>query len=165
MDVDLAALRERDDVDYLAESTTDEGGTFEYFSEIEGLVAVGIVNDAGAVLLMESAHGWRLPYGPVENGEDALAVAGRIAASLTGRESRGESIERVTEFSREHATTGETTTSYDVVIRVTPVSGEPVAANPDFGPWEDLVVEWFEEVPEDAYHEHGSAVSDIERFV
>ncbi|MFC7176098.1 hypothetical protein [Halosegnis marinus] len=98
-------------------------------------------------------------------GEDPLAVARRIAGTLTGVEVEDADFERVTEFTREHATTGETTTSFDAVVRVAPVAGEPTAGNPDFEPWEDLVVGWFAEVPDEAYHEHGSAVSDVERFL
>ncbi|MFC7234437.1 NUDIX domain-containing protein [Halosegnis marinus] len=163
--MEFERVRDRDDVEYLAETTTDEDGTWAYFAGIDGLVAVGVTNDDGAVLLMESAHGWRLPYGPVEEGEDPLAVARRIAGTLTGVEVEDADFERVTEFTREHATTGETTTSFDAVVRVAPVAGEPTAGNPDFEPWEDLVVGWFAEVPDEAYHEHGSAVSDVERFL
>lgn len=174
--LDPDSLRNRGAVEFREERTTVERAGFDYFASVDGLVAVGVTNEAGGVLLMNSPHGWRLPYGPVgenENeseNEDWVAVGRRIGAELTGVDvsiSRAERAARIThrlEGGCEDGGRGGTareTTSYDVVLRSTPVTGEPIDDDPRFGPWDELELDWFDAVPDDAYWNHGDAVDDI----
>lgn len=92
------------------------------------MVAVGITNDRGGVLLTNSPHGWRLPYGPVNADEDWMLAGQRVAEELTGVGvciARAERASRVTRCLENEE--GRKTTSYDVVLRAVPVAGEPVA--------------------------------------
>ncbi|WP_436912126.1 hypothetical protein [Halosimplex marinum] len=163
---DPSTLRDDPAVEYSETSTTDGEDAFEYFSEVEGLVAVGVTNDVGAVLLMDSPHGWRLPYGHVPSGADWLDRAAEIAATMTGSDPAAAEVRRVTAVTHELRTdTERIATSYDAVVGTEPVAGEPVADDPTFGEWTDLDLDWFAEVPDDAYHAHGDAVDDIERFL
>lgn len=163
---DPETLRDRADVDFHDEQTTDDPDTFDYFASIDGLAAVGVTNEAGAVLLMNSPHGWRLPYGPVGTDEDWVAVARRIVRELTEIDAEIARVERVNRLNRvESEESLRETTSYDIVLGSAPVTGEPVAANPSFGPWDELEIEWFDEIPADAYWDHGDAVDDIRSFI
>ncbi|WP_459194901.1 NUDIX hydrolase [Halosimplex sp. J119] len=163
---DPATLRGDPDVEFSAATTTDGEDAFEYFDGIAGLLAVGITNEAGAVLLMNSPHGWRLPYGHVDDGGDWSARTEEIGEILTGVDVTASEVLRVSEITHELRSDSErTTTSFDAVIGTEPVSGEPMAKDPVFGEWSDLELGWFDEVPEDAYHAHGDAVDDIEYFL
>lgn len=116
--------------------------------------------------MMNSPHGWRLPYGPVDADDDWIAAGRRVGAKLTGDSVTISGVERAAQITR-HLAGDETrqTTSYDVVLRTNPVTGKPVADDPHFGPWDELELEWFDAVPEDAYWEHGDAVDDIRPFL
>lgn len=163
---DPGALLDHDGVDGRTERHVDDPETFDYFADIAGLAAVGIRNAAGEVLLFDSAHGWRLPYGAVDPGADWVTAAGQFAAALTGREVDVTGVERVTQLAHRHENdTDRTTTTYDVVLRAGPVAGQPVVDDPSFGAWTDPTVHWFESVPEDAYHDHADAVPDIRRVL
>jgi hypothetical protein len=162
---DPDSLRTRSDVEFREEQTVDDQDGFDYFAAIGGLVAVGVTNHAGAVLLMNSPHGWRLPYGPVADDEDWLAAGRRLGETLTDAETAVDRVERVAQVT--HSTTGDDreATSYDVVLRMEPVEGEPLGTDPSFGPWKEVELEWFDAVPDDAYRDHGDAVEDIQLFV
>ncbi|MFT4885216.1 MAG: hypothetical protein ACI8U4_002738 [Natronomonas sp.] len=163
---DPDSLRHQAGVDFHEEQTTDDPDTFDYFAAIGGLAAVGVTNDAGAVLLMNSPHGWRLPYGPVEADEDWIRVGRHVGTELTGADIEIAGVERVTRLNRrEPDEEGRETTSYDIVLGTAPVSGEPVDDAPEFGPWDELEVDWFGAVPDDAYWDHGDAVDDIRSFI
>lgn len=164
--LDPDSLRNRADIAFREERSIDEPDGFDYFASLAGMVAVGITNDAGAVLLMNSPHGWRLPYGPVDTNEDWVVAGQRIVEELTGVSGSISRTERVTRITRRLETDEERkTTSYDVVLRSVPVAGEPVDNDPSFGPWDELEVGWFDTVPEDAYWDHGDAVDDIRSFI
>lgn len=163
---DPATLREDPDVEFTETRTTDGQDAFDYFDGVAGLVAVGVTNDAGAVLLMDSPHGWRLPYGHVDDGADWLARTAEIAETLTGVDATAAEVLRVNRITHELRTdANRTATSFDAVVGTDPVDGEPVAEDPTFGEWTDLELGWFDDVPEDAYHAHGDAVDDIEYFL
>lgn len=163
---DPSRLREESSVDFRSVRTTDGTDAFEYYSDTAGLVALGITNDDGAVLLMDSAHGWRLPYGGVDSTVDWLDRVAEIGRTLTGVDVTAGAVLRVTEITHELATDqDQTTTSFDAVVGTEPVDGEPIADDPTFDEWEDLELGWFDEVPDDAYHDHGDAVDDIELFL
>ncbi|MCU4743185.1 hypothetical protein [Natronoglomus mannanivorans] len=174
--LDPASLRGQEGVEFRDERCVDDREGFDDFASIDGLVAVGITNRAGAILLMNSPHGWRVPYGPVDpaENEDWVAVGRRIGAELTGVDvsiSRAERVGKITHRLEDgfedggREGTARETTSYDVVLRSTPVTGEPVADDPSFDPWDDLELEWFDAVPNDAYWDHGDAVDDIRTFL
>ena len=163
---DPSTCREDTDVEFSEAETTDGRDAFDYFDGVSGLVAVGVTNDAGAVLLMESPHGWRLPYGAVESEADRLATAETIGETLTGVPVTADRVERVTQITHRLRTDeAQTAVSYDAAVGTEPIDGDPVADDPTFGEWEDLKLGWFDAVPDDAYHAHGSATDDIERFV
>jgi len=163
---DPSTLRDESGVEYTEARTTDGGDAFEYYDTVEGLVAVGVTNEAGAVLLMDSPHGWRLPYGHVPDGADWLDRVAEIAATLTGVDAAAAEVLRVSAVTHELRNDPQrTVTSYDAVVGTEPVAGEPVADDPTFGEWSDLDLGWFAEVPDDAYHAHGDAVDDIEYFL
>ncbi|WP_247005020.1 hypothetical protein [Halosolutus gelatinilyticus] len=160
------SLRDRTDVEFGEEQCTDEQDEFDYFESIDGLVAVGVTNAAGAALLMNSPHGWRLPYGPVGADEDWVLAGQNVGEELTDVSVTIARAERVAQLTRCLANDEEReTTSYDVVLRTAPVAGEPVGDDPSFGPWDEVEVDWFDAVPEDAYWSHGSAVDDIRSFL
>lgn len=158
--------RRRTDADVASsdETAVDDADAFDYFDSIAGMVAVGVTDD-GAVLLMESPHGWRLPYTTVAPGEDWVAVAEEFAAALTGDAPAVDAVERVARITHRVEGGDRETTTHDVVVGTDPVDGRPVADDPAFGPWDELTVAWFESVPDDAYWDHEDAVADIERFL
>ena len=159
---DPRSVRNRADVEFREEQSVDDGDGVEYFASIDGLVAVGITNEAGAVLLMDSPHGWRLPYGPVDVDEDWVTAGEHIGEELTGVDVEIAGVERVARIThREESDDGREATSYDVVMRTIPLSGKPISGSPSFGPWDELDLEWFSSVPDDAYWDHGDAVDDI----
>ncbi|SEO57350.1 hypothetical protein SAMN04487948_103298 [Halogranum amylolyticum] len=162
---DPNALRTRSDVAFSEERTVDDREGFDYFAAIGGLVVVGITNHTGAVLLMDSPDGWRLPYGPVADDEDWLAAGRRLGETLTDAKIAVDRVERVKRVT--HSTKGDDreATSYDVVLRMRPVEGEPLGVDPTFGPWDELETEWFDAVPDDAHWDHDDAVDDIRLFV
>jgi len=163
---DPSTLREDPAVEYTEARTTDSADAFEYYDSVEGLVAVGVTNETAAVLLMDSPHGWRLPYGHVPGGADWLDRAGEIAATLTGVDAPVAEVLRVSAVTHElRSDPDRTATSYDAVVGTEPVTGEPIADDPTFGEWTDLDLAWFDDVPDDAYHAHGDAVDDIEYFL
>lgn len=167
--LDPDSLRERADVEFREERISAEREGFDYFASIDGLVAVGLTNEAGGVLLMNSPHGWRLPYGPVDEDEDWVAVGRRVGEELTGVDvtiARTERAARITHRLEDGREDDEReTTSYDVVLRGTPVRGEPIDDAPTFDPWDELELGWFDAVPDDAYWDHGDAVDDIRLFL
>ncbi|KZN23726.1 hypothetical protein A4G99_12735 [Haladaptatus sp. R4] len=163
---DPSSLRGRTAIEFREEQSVDEQGEFEYFASVDGMVAVGITNGAGAVLLMNGPHGWRLPYGPVDTDEDWTAAGRSVGEELAGVSLTITCAERVARITHREAGNEERkTTSYDVVLRTIPVTGEPIDDDPRFGPWDELEVRWFDSVPEDAYWNHGDAVDDIRLFV
>jgi len=159
---DPVALRDREDVEYRTEAVDATEGECDYFAEIAGMAAVGVTSEDG-VLLMESPHGWRLPYGPVQPDEDWFAVGERIASALTGRDATIAGVERANRIT--HRFDGRDATTHDLVLRADAIPERSTAADPSFGPWDDLTVDWFDRVPEDAYHDHEDAVSDIRVFL
>lgn len=161
--VDPDSFRGQPDTTFREEESIDEKDDFEYFRSLSGLVAIGVPSEEGDILLMNSPHGWRLPYGPVESGADWVSAARRFGTAMTARDITIETAERITKIDRQLKNGNAETTSYDVVLRAVPVKGQPVGRTPDFGPWADITLEWFSDIPEDAYWEHGDAVDDIER--
>lgn len=163
---DPDSLRGQSNVEFREERSVDDEETFDYFASIDGLVAVGIANEAGRVLLMNSPHGWRLPYGPVDSREDWVSVGQRIGEELTGTDVTIAGAERAAKITHhEQDDDGRGETSYEVILGTDPLNEEPVDAFPSFGPWDELELGWFDTVPDDAYWDHGDAVDDIRLFI
>lgn len=163
---DPDSLRGQTTIEFREERSVDDQQTFDYFASIDGLVAVGITNEAGMVLLMNSPHGWRLPYGPVNVGEDWVSVGQRIGEELTGTDVTIAGAERASKIThQEKDDDGREKTSYEVILGTVPLTEEPVDASPSFGPWDELELGWFDTVPDDAYWDHGDAVDDIRLFI
>ncbi|MFC7226970.1 NUDIX domain-containing protein [Salinirubellus salinus] len=138
---DVERLRANPSVLTRAEESVEDPEAFSYWDSLAGMVAVGVTNRDGAVLLMDGPHGWRLPYGPVEPTEEWPAVARRIARAVTGVGPEPSAVDRVSRHTHRHADTGRETVTHDVVVRAGPVEGTPIAATPTFGPWDDLTVD------------------------
>ncbi|WP_255151477.1 hypothetical protein [Halorarius halobius] len=146
------------------ETVVDDADALDYFDSIAGMVAIGARSD-DAVLLMESPHGWRLPYTTVAPDDDWVVTAERFAAALTGDAPAVAGIERVARITHHDEDGDRVTTTHDVVVGTDPVDGRPVAEAPAFGPWDEMTVAWFESVPDDAYWDHEDAVADVRRFL
>lgn len=162
---DPESLRDHPDVEFREERTVTQQTSFDYFASIDGLAAVGITNEEGAILLMNSPHGWRLPYGPINPEEDWITGSQRIGENLTGVTITVSGVERVAKITHYIEGSRHESITYDVIFRAVPLTGQPVASSPSFGPWDELELEWFDTVPEDAYWEHGDAVDDIRLFI
>ncbi|MFC5972543.1 hypothetical protein ACFPYI_14480 [Halomarina salina] len=164
------ALR-ADDAVTVAESTaTHASDEFDYWTRLDGILVLGVLDTDGNVLLMDSSHGWRLPFVAVE-GSDWASVARTSAEALTGVEVTVESVERVEcvehrpDDSADRVDSVTRTVTHDVVVRTTPVAEGSLAATPRLPDWGELTVDWFGAVPDDAYRDHDETVADIERML
>ncbi|WP_435362184.1 hypothetical protein [Haloarchaeobius sp. DFWS5] len=175
--LDPAELHDHSDITTRTEAATVDDEAFAYREAHAGMAIVGVPSDTGSVLLMRSPHGWRLPYVPVRRDADWLAVVREAGAAMTGEAVDFAAAERVCEIT--YRLDGETASTaavehddekrndekqvigHDVVLRASPVSGEPVAANPVVHPWGELTLSWFDSVPDDAYAAHEDTVPDI----
>ena len=160
---DPESLRRQSGTTFRDEQSVDSTDDFEYFRSIAGLVAIGIPTEGGQILLMDSPHGWRLPYGPVEPGADWAAVARQFGTEMTGKDIAIDTAERIARIERRLENGNEETTSYEAVLRAAPVEGQPVNPTSAFGPWNDVEIAWFSSVPDDAYWDHGDAIADVRR--
>jgi hypothetical protein len=163
--LDPETFRDDDAVDFRSEQSRCDIEDFAYFASIAGMVAVGVVNDAGRVLLMDGPHGWRLPYTPVDPEADWVETAEAFAGELTGRPVEMDDVERVAAVTNSLTMGPEKTDTFEVVLRSVPIDGDPVVEACCAGPWEDLDLGWFDVVPDDAYWDHDAAVDDILRVL
>lgn len=132
--LDAHSLRDREDVEFRAETRTVTRPEFETAYDLESRVTVGITNDRGEVLLVnEGARGWTLPGAAVGANEDWERAGRRVAAALTGVDVALEEQVRVRriEFRREES--DRTHTTDNVLVRTAPVSERPVADEPTLG--------------------------------
>ena len=157
-------LRSDDDVAF-AESTARHDPTeFDYWRRVDGAAVLGVPSADGGVLLMDGAHGWRLPFVAVD-GDDWVAIARASVEALTDVHVDIERAERVERVEHLSADGDERTVTHDVVVRTTPVDEGSLAADPRLPDWGRLTVDWFDAVPEDAYRDHPETVADIERIL
>lgn len=163
---DPKTLADREDVPFDEETQAVTETEFERRDAWDGVAVVGATTDDGDLLLAKLAdgHGWMLPNGPVEPGDDYLVAAAHWAESMTGVAIAVDGIEHV---HRKHYRTdsGRETTGYHVVLRGSPVDGTAVADDPGL-PGQDVeTVGWFADPPTDADWDHSDFKDDIRRFL
>ena len=127
---DPESLRRQSGTTFRDEQSVDSTDDFEYFRSIAGLVAIGIPTEGGQILLMDSPHGWRLPYGPVESGADWAAVARQFGTEMTGKDIAIDTAERIARIERRLENGNEETTSYEAVLRAASGSSAARPARP-----------------------------------
>ena len=144
-------LRERDDVDVRTETRTVTRAEFETARDLESRVTLGIANDAGEALLIDDGpRGWTLPAVPVGPDEDWESAAQRTLESLTGRAGELAEPVRVREVAFRQDGTDRQHTTYDVLVRATPLRGRPTADEPTIGDEGVRDLLWLDRVPEGA---------------
>jgi ADP-ribose pyrophosphatase YjhB (NUDIX family) len=173
---DPETLRERTDVLFRQDTrVVNDPSEFNGREAWAGMVVVGVVNDAGEVLLVNAPHGWTLPVSPVEPGEEWAAVGRRWVAQKTGVAVDIDRPERVTRIAYRLAESEHRqTTGYDVVFRAEPENADAPEsaetpmdhlnakrASDDGDEWD---ARWFDHVPE-GVEDHEDIVSDIEWFL
>lgn len=164
---DPATLLDRQDVDTGEQSRVVDEEHFDRHDPIAGWVVVGLTNADGEVALVDhdGGHGWSLPHGPVQPGEDWAAAARHWLAVQTGIDAELADAVRVTriedrlEATDTSATAARTTTIHDVVLAARPASDDPTLDPDPDGP----DVDWFAAVPAGA--PDGDVTEDIRRFL
>lgn len=147
----LETLHERADVDWRATAEDVPADEFDAVHDdlapLDGWAVVGLVNDAGAVLLMDDGeHGWTLPAIPVDEG-DWVDRAREVVAGLTGHTADLTAVERVRRLDY-HADPGDGhVVVHHVVLRADPMAGDPVADDPVVGCDTHPDVGWFDALP------------------
>ena len=127
---DPETLCEREEIECETETRSVTRGELEAARDIETHVTVGVVNSGGDVLVInDGSRGWTLPAAPVGRDEHWTATASRVAEAITGVDVTLETPVRIRriEFCTD---SGQTHTTYNVVVRTTPVSGRPVGDGP-----------------------------------
>lgn len=157
------ALIDREGVEFREEAPVEHQSHFDHYEPIEGVVAVGVTNGAGEVLLFvngEEDHAV-LPHGPVEAGEDWAAVARREVEDFSGVPVEIQAVERVRRKYYTPEDDDRRITAYDVVLRASPVAdGIEVSPLCDDNDWE---VGWFDGTPVDI--DEGAETDDIRLFL
>lgn len=155
---DPASLRDRDDVEFVAD--THDGEREFHDADVAGRAVVGLTNDAGEVLLLEHPEQPPiLPMCTLDSGDDWAAVGRGTVDNVRGLTVDLDRVERVRALTYE--ADGETHTNYYVVFRasVAPdgtLPADPTIDDPEWG------VDWYDEVPPEA---DGSLAEDIRLFL
>lgn len=170
---DPGRLRDRDDVEFVAETNDVDAAAFETATGWDSHVAVGVTGDRGVLLMNDGHHGWTLPAFAVESGDDWLAVARSEFESLTGVAVTVDAVELVRrrefrlgdEAPDSETSTDDQTTVDNVLVRATPADDSAadgsLSADPESRD-DDVVVQWFDGVPDGV---EGPVAADIERIV
>lgn len=159
---DPETLADRRGVTVREKSREVDGETFDLFTTVDGVAAVGIARADGAVLLWEGPHGWTLPFAFVEPDDDWLAAGRDVIAELTGQSFDLAAVEELRRVENERDDGDDRVTSYEIVFRARTVTDESVIAELDaFEADEDHPdVDWFDEIPENA-----DLVDDVRLFL
>lgn len=159
--LDLAALREREDVPFTKRTTTHEDAD-HCEARAAGRVVVGVTDDAGRVLLLVHDGGAHalLPNQPVDADEDWRAVARETASEVAGTAVTLTGVECVRQV--EHVTAADDT-PHNVTHHVVFGATVSTATDPTSGD-EGWSAGWYDELPVDA-ESAGGAVADIEQFL
>lgn len=127
---DPETLCEREDIECETETRSVTRGELEAARDIETHVTVGVVNGGGDVLVInDGSRGWTLPAAPVGHDDHWTATASRVAEAVTGVDVTLDTPVRIRriEFRTD---SGQTHTTYNIVVRTAPVSGRPVGDEP-----------------------------------
>lgn len=164
---DPETLRDRDDVAFEQQTRRFDGeeadAVREQFPEWDSHVAVGVLNDAGEVLLVDDGHhGWTLPAAPVGDGDDYVTAGREYVEALLDADVPVSGVERVRRIDYFVGDDDRLGGVYNVVVRADSVDSEAVAADP-VSPDDALdAAGWFDEVPDGAA---GPVAADAELFL
>lgn len=157
---ELDGVQINDEVQVVSEAEFERRDTWG------GVAVIGVTDENGDLLLAKFAdgHGWMLPNGPVEPGDDYVAAATHWAEVMTGVSVTVDDIDRIR---RRHYQTedGRETIGHHVIFQGSPVEGTAVAENPGL-PQQDIeTVSWFAHPPADADWDHENFGKDVRRFL
>ncbi|WP_134668778.1 hypothetical protein [Halorussus marinus] len=161
IDSDPDALRAREGVD-VREETRVHDDRDHCAADGEGRVAVGVTDEAGAVLAIVLDDGSRamLPNGTAEPGDDWAAAGRERVEHLTDLRVEIDGPERVRRV--EHVVEGSPdphATSYEVVFAASPADPPDERRVSDGCDWR---AEWLDELPDAV--EDGPAAEDVRLF-
>jgi ADP-ribose pyrophosphatase YjhB (NUDIX family) len=163
---DPASLRDRDDIDVTEATQQVAGPEFERRAAWDGTAVVGVLDGNDRLLLAKlgDGHGWMLPNGPVEPGDDYAEAARTWTERTTGVAIAPVAVERV--HVKHYRTNGDReTTGHHVVFRGVPTDDTAVSDGPAL-PVQDVErVGWFAEPPADADWDHGDFANDVHHFL
>jgi ADP-ribose pyrophosphatase YjhB (NUDIX family) len=118
-----------DDIEYVEARVEKDDAHFGFFEPVAGMVAVGVTDSTGALLLVENdaeSHAL-LPFGWVDPDDEWTTVARDRVEELTGLRVELDGVERVRHVEYVHETESRRTEGYLVVFTATPVEDEEVA--------------------------------------
>lgn len=167
---DPNTLRDRPDVEFVEKTQTDDEAHFEYHERIDGFAAIGVTDEDGRGLLVNSGHAWMPPYTAVGPGDDWAAVAREAVVDLLGATVELDGVERVRHLDCRLEDTDDHTSIYQVVFRASLAGDAGVdALDRDEADADDLdeddapVLGWFGAVPEGI--PGGDVEADVRLFV
>lgn len=161
---DPESLRNRDDVPFTEETRAIGTDEFERRADWAGVAVIGVLDDALLLVEVGDGHGWMLPNGPVEPGDDFAAVAARVAEATTGVAATATGVERV--HRKTYRTDdGRETTGHHVVFRGRPTAGTDIGDDPGLPGQPVETVAWRTEPPADADWDHEDFADDVRLFL
>lgn len=149
---DPLTLTDRADVDVVERTP---GLTAEEAAEVREAAdswtshaAVGVTDDAGRVLLADDGHhGWTLPAGAVEDGDDYVAAGREQVESLLDAPVEVAGAERVRSTEYRGPDGDHVVTVHNVILRAEPESTTDLPESPTNQKYGESG--WFDAVPED----------------
>lgn len=150
---DPDALRDSESVEYSRTRETVDAETFadvrDDLADTDGWVVVGVVDDDGAVLLMDDgSHGWTLPAVPVRD-RNWITRGREAVAGLTGMTADVTPPERVRRLDYEEDGGDGHVVVHHVVLGAERVTGAPAADDPTVGCDGHPEVGWFDHLPDE----------------
>lgn len=152
---DHESLRDREDVPFHEVTEVVDGETVETVAALDDMAPVGVVNEAGEVLVMRVTEdcAWKIPLAAVEPDADYAARARQWVADQAGLEISVDGIAGVWCFTvRDEDGGGEATRNF-VVFGATHAPGDPSASDTssdDFADGSATEAGWFDQLPADA---------------
>lgn len=152
-------------VEFRREEVAHEHDEFEGFASIRGMVSPGITDQSRGVVLMNSPHGWRLPYISVQADESRTDTCLDFCNNILSGEATITAVHRITELEHRNKSNGDSSITHDFVVEASPLDDSSIVSDPVIEPWGELELKWFKSVPENVYGEHDDVVEDIRRFI
>lgn len=175
---DPETLREHGDVEIIERTIVKDENHFDHYVPIDGMVAVGVTNDAGELLLLvnESQSHVLLPYGWVESGDDWIAVAERRVPELTGIRVEIETVARARRVEYRLEGSERRTTAHQVLFSAAANGDRTITDSPGIEIQQgaadevrrhdvDIGAGWFGRVPEFALDPEDADGEDILRDI